>query len=132
MSKPMFSSGPIRSSSRDVRVSVCLMTLFMVGLLLRKAILVNSLLFTSETWSGVQEAQIRRLEQVDEALLRSLLYSAHFKFAIEFLHLESGTLKLRQILSMNRMMYHHHLLTLDDQESIKKIYNKQREETRKR
>ena len=29
------------------------------------------------------------------------------------------------------MMYHHHLLTIDDQESIKKIYNTQREETTK-
>ena len=44
-----------------------------VGLLLRKALLVSSLLFTAETWSGVKEAQIKRLEQVDQALLRSLL-----------------------------------------------------------
>ena len=102
-----------------------------VGLLLRKAILVNTLLFTSETWSGVQEAQIRRLEQVDEALLRSLLYSAHSKVALEFLHLESGTLKFRHILSMNRMMYHHHLLTTDHEESINKIYDKQKEDPTK-
>ena len=46
------------------------------GLLLRKSILVNSLLFTSETWSGVREASLQRLEQVDQALLRSLL-AAH-------------------------------------------------------
>ena len=34
-----------------------------VGLLLRKALLVSSLLSTAETWSGVKEAQIRKLEQ---------------------------------------------------------------------
>ena len=102
-----------------------------VGLQLRKALLVSSLLFTSETWSGVQEAQLRRLEQVDQALLRSLLYTAHSKVAVEFLHLETGTLKLRHILSINRMMYHYHLLTLDESESIRKIYNKQKEDTTK-
>ena len=68
---------------------------------------------------------------MDEALLRSLLYSAHSKVALEFLHLESGTLKFRHILSMNRMMYHHHLLTTDDEESIKKIYDKQKEDPTK-
>ena len=52
-----------------------------VGLLLRKAILVNSLLFTSETWSGVKEKELRRLEQVDQHLLRSFLFS-HSKAAI--------------------------------------------------
>ena len=41
-----------------------------VGLLLRKTILVNSLLFSAETCSGIKEAEIRRLEQVDQHLLR--------------------------------------------------------------
>ena len=34
-----------------------------VGFHLRKALLVSSLLSTAETWSGVKEAQIRKLEQ---------------------------------------------------------------------
>ena len=33
-----------------------------VGLLLSKAILVNSLLFTAETWSGIREPDLVRLE----------------------------------------------------------------------
>ena len=101
-----------------------------VGLLLRKAILVNSLLFTAETWSGIKEAEIRRLEQVDQHLLRSLLFS-HSKVALEFLHLESGTLKLRHILTINRMMFHHHILTLDKNETVRKIFNKQKQSTSK-
>ena len=32
-----------------------------VGLLLKKAILVSSLLFTTETWSGLKENQLKRL-----------------------------------------------------------------------
>ena len=94
-----------------------------VGLLLRKAILVNSLLFTAETWSGIKETSLKRLEQVDEALHRSIL-SSHSKASVEFLHLECGTLKLRHILSLNRIMYHHHLLTLDKEETIRKMFEK--------
>ena len=97
-----------------------------VGLLLRKTILVSSLLFTAETWSGIKEDQIKRLEHVDQSLLRSLLYS-HSKTAVEFLHMESGTMKLRHILTINRMMYYHHLFSLDDSETIKQIYEKQKE-----
>ena len=64
-----------------------------VGLILGKAILVNSLLFTAETWSGVKEADLVRLEQVDQALLRSLV-AGHSKCASEFAYLETGSLKL--------------------------------------
>ena len=96
-----------------------------VGLLVRKAILCSSLLFTAETWSGLKETQLKRLEQVDESLLRSLI-KCHSKTAVEFIHMECGTLKLRHILTLNRMMYHHHLLTTDESETIVKIYLKQK------
>ena len=43
-----------------------------VGLLLRKAILTSSLLFSAEAWSAVTDAKLYRLEQVDSALLESL------------------------------------------------------------
>ena len=101
-----------------------------VGLMLRKAILVSSLLFTAETWSGIKDDQLRRIEQVDSALLRSLM-KCHSKTTIEFLHLESGTMKLRHILSLNRIIYHHHLLQTDDDETIKKMYLKQKLEPTK-
>ena len=94
-------------------------------LLLRKAILVSSLLFTTETWSGLKETQLKRLEQVDQSLLRSLM-DCHSKVAVEFIHMESGTLKLRHILTMNRMMYHHHILTSDENETIVKMHLKQK------
>ena len=41
--------------------------------------------------------------------------------------MESGTMKLRHILTINRMMYHHHLLSLDDNEKIKQMYEKPKE-----
>ena len=97
-----------------------------VGLLLRKAILTNSLLFSAEAWSAVTDADIHRLEQVDLALLKSLV-NGHSKTAAIFHHLETGTLKLRHILMKNRLLYHHHIVSRDESETIKKIYNKQKE-----
>ena len=79
-----------------------------IGLLIRKTILVNSLLFTSETWLDVKEADIVRLEQVDEALLRSLV-KGHSKCPTKFQYLEMGILKLRHILTINHLMFHHYL-----------------------
>ena len=38
---------------------------------------------------------------------------------------------LKHILTINRMIYHHHIHTRDKNETIYKIYNKQKEETSK-
>ena len=101
-----------------------------MGLLLRKSILVNSLLFTAETWSNLKEADIKRLEQVDQGLLSSLV-SGHSKCASEFVYLETGSLKLRHILTQNRLMFHHYLLGLNEEETLKKVYEKQKKDPTK-
>merc|ERR1711989_283291 len=97
------------------------------GLLLRKAILHSSLLFSAEAWSNVNIKEIKRLEQVGTHLLK-LLLEGHSKCPSVFYHLETGTLMLRHILTQNRMMYHHHILTRNENETILKIYKKQKEE----
>ena len=97
------------------------------GLLLRKAILTSGLLFSAEAWSSVTDSGIQRLEQVDSALLRSLV-NCHSKTANILYHLETGTLKLRHLLIKNMLLYRHHIVTRDENETIKKIYNKQKED----
>ena len=97
------------------------------GLLLRESILVNSLLFSAEAWSAVSEKQLARLEVVDNALLRQLT-GGHCKSPSEFNHLETSTLKLRHILSYRRLMFHHEIVSREDNETIKKIYIKQKED----
>ena len=44
-----------------------------VGLLLRKAVLTSSLLFTAKAWHNVTDQDLKRLEQVDTALLRGIM-----------------------------------------------------------
>ena len=96
-----------------------------VGLLLRKAILTSALLYSSEAWSAVSEAEIMRLEQVDSALLKGLV-EGHSKTATIFHYLETGSLMLRHIIRINRVMYHHHILSLNTEETVRKIYEKQK------
>ena len=97
------------------------------GLLLREAILTNSLLFSAEAWSNVTDKDIKRLEQVDTCLLKSLV-KGHSKTPVVFHHLESGTLMLRHMLMINRLMYHHHILSRGEDETIYKIYCKQKQD----
>ena len=97
-----------------------------VGLMLRQAILISSMLYSAEAWSGITEKQLARMEVVDSALLRRLT-GGHVKCATEFLHLETGTWKLRHHVTYLRLIYHHHILTRDNDETIKKIYDKQKE-----
>jgi hypothetical protein len=74
----------------------------------------------------LSERGIERLEQVDLSLIRSLT-GAHSKIVKEFLYLELKILKLRHILTIRRIMYHFHIITRDDSETIKKVYLKQKE-----
>ena len=97
------------------------------GLMLRQSILVSSLLYSAEAWSGVTDKQMARIEVVDSALLQKLT-GGHSKCASEFHHLETGTWKFRHILSYKRLMFHHFILTRDEIETIHKKYKKQKEE----
>ena len=97
------------------------------GLILRQSILISSLLWSAEAWSCVTDKELKKLEQVDSHFLK-LLLDGHSKCPTVFHHLETGTLKLRHILMINRLMYHHHIVNLNDEETVKKVYNKQKEE----
>ena len=100
------------------------------GLILRSSILVSSLLWSAEAWSAVSDKELKRLEQVDTHFLR-LLVGGHSKCPTVFHHLETGTLKLRHILTIQRLLYLRHIVTLNDDETVKKVYEKQKAEANK-
>ena len=97
------------------------------GLMLREAVLISGLLYSAEAWSGLIEKHLARLEVVDSALLVRLS-GGHSRCASEYNHLETGTLKLCHNLSYLRLLYHYHILTRDKEETIRKIYTKQKED----
>ena len=99
-----------------------------VGLKLREAKIVNGMIYSTEAWSSISNADLTRLEQVDMAGLRSLV-QGHSKCSTAFIILEFGVLQLRHRIVARRMMLHHHNLTRGDHELIKKVDLKQKEDS---
>ena len=60
------------------------------------------------------------------ALLSSLV-DGHAKCSKAFILMEFGVLKIRHRITIRRLMFHHHIVTRDSKELIKKIYLKQKE-----
>ena len=98
-----------------------------IGLKLRQAMLLNAILFNSEAMHSVSEVEIKRLEAVDEHLLRTLVKS-HAKTPLEFLYMEAGATPIRFIISSRRLIYHQVILKRDDKELTNKIYNAQKDD----
>ena len=94
------------------------------GLKLRKAMLINSVMFNSESWHGVTMSQVEDFEQVDQALLRGLA-DGHAKVSIPAIYLELGQEPIRYILAARRIMYLQTLLKRDNTEMTSKILRAQ-------
>ena len=87
--------------------------------------LLNGILFNSEIWYNVKEEEVKKLSQVDEYLLRSIL-GAPSKTPKEALYLETGCVPIKFILKMRRLMYLHHILSRPQEELIRKFYEAQK------
>ena len=96
-----------------------------VGLRLREAMLLNGNMFNSEIWYIVKEEEEKKLSEVDEFLLRSIL-GAPAKAPKEALFLETGCVPIKYILKMRRLMYLHHILKRPHDELIRKFYEAQK------
>ena len=96
-----------------------------VGLRLREAMLLNGIMFNSEIWYNVKEEEEKKLSEVDEFLLRSIL-GAPAKTPKEALFLETGCVPIKYILKMRRLMYLHHILKRPHDELIRKFYEAQK------
>ena len=94
------------------------------GLKLRKAMLINGVMFNSESWHGVTKEDVRNLERVDEALLSGLV-TGHAALPLPALYLELGVEPLRYIWACRRIMYLHTLLNRSNKEITKKVLNAQ-------
>ena len=87
--------------------------------------LINGMLYNSEAWHAITEAQIRILVTVDESLLRALV-NEHAKTPLEFLSLEAGAMQIRFMLSARRLTFHQTILKRDKSEITTKIYEEQK------
>ena len=90
---------------------------FEVGLILRQALFINSVLTNSESWYGLKETEIEQLEQVDEMLLRKL-FEVGQGCPKEMLFLETGSWPLRYTIMFRRLMFLHYIINEDKKSLI--------------
>ena len=101
-----------------------------VGLELRQAWFLNSVLLNMETWHNLQEKDLKELKKLDQYLLRKII-GAHSKVPIEFLFLETGALPIDFILKSRRINYLHTILNRNKNELTHKIYQAQKKDPTK-
>ena len=75
-----------------------------IAVILRNSLLVSSVLFNSEAWYNVTNAELDLIETVDLMLLRSIL-KAPISTPKEMLYLELGCLPYREIIRQKRLSY---------------------------
>ena len=90
---------------------------FEVGIILRETLLVSSMLFNSEAWYNLTNAELDLLETIDLAFLRQLL-EAPKGTPKEMLFLELGCIPFREIIREKRLGYLHYILNEDKKSKI--------------
>ena len=96
-----------------------------IGLVMRESILLSKILLSSESWHKLFLYQIEKLNDVDKSFFKNL-FNSHSKTALEFYYSETGSIPLHIKISMRRLNYWWHILSVENSEMISKIYNAQK------
>ena len=97
---------------------------FQIALLFRQVMLHSVLLFNSETWLRLTKDNVKKLESVDEMLLRKILITPISTPKIA-LYLETGCVPIRFIIKKKRIMFLHHILTRNKEALIHRVLTAQ-------
>ena len=97
------------------------------GLLFRKSLLINTMLFNSEAWHNITDSQIEAFEKIDEALIIGLV-SGHSKLPLLAIYLETGQVPIRYIIATRRILYLQTILLREPDELIRRVYNAQKDD----
>ena len=83
---------------------------FRIALLIRESIFLNSILTNVEIWYGLNNTEIKQLEDLDLNLLRRFL-NTPFSVPSEAVYLELRCLNILTIIETKRLIYLHCLVT---------------------
>ena len=97
---------------------------FEVAMILRNSLLVSSMLFNSEAWYNVSNAELELLETIDLLLLRSIL-KAPKSTPKEMLYLELGCERFRDIIRKRRLSFLYYILHQNPELMIYKCFETQ-------
>ena len=95
-----------------------------VGVILRNSLLISSMLFNTEAWYNITQAELELLESVDILFLRRLL-NAPRATPKEMLYLELGCVPLREIIIKRRIMFLRYILNEKEESMIKRFFQTQ-------
>ena len=82
---------------------------FELSVVMRNAVLISSIISCSEVWYRITEWEYRKLEQIDEMLLRKI-FDCSSQILLEMLYLELGLMPIRFIIMLRRIIYLQHIL----------------------
>ena len=97
---------------------------FQIAVILRNSLLVSSMLFNSEAWYNVTNAELELLETVDLLLLRRIL-KAPASTPKEMLYLERGCMPFRKMIRQRRLSYLFYILHENPESIIYKVFETQ-------
>ena len=94
---------------------------FTSAMMMRQSMLIQVLLTNSETWLRLTQKDIVKLEGADRTYLRRI-FRVPNSTPIPFLYLETGSIPIRFVLKMRRIMYLHHILTRKADALISQVF----------
>ena len=92
-----------------------------VAVILRNSLLVSSILFNSEAWYNLTQAELNLIETVDIDFLRGVL-KAPRSTPKEMFFLELGILPLREIIRKRRLGFLHYILQQKNDSIVYKVF----------
>ena len=96
-----------------------------MGLLLRDTNIINSMLFSAESWYGITKEQVEKIQDIDIAFMKKIL-KGHSKTAKEAFYLETGKIPPKFLLIQRRLMFLKHILHIDESRLLSKFYQTQK------
>ena len=95
-----------------------------VYLLLHNSILIPSVLFNSQAWSGITDKNISTISTIQIRYLKKML-EVRQSTANAFLYLELGVLPIKFELHKRQMSFLHHIVNLTEEDPVKKVWRNQ-------
>ena len=92
-----------------------------VHLLLYQALFLSCMLFNSQAWSSIREADIEKLEKIQLKCLKRILQVPR-STANSFVFLEFGELPVRYIIDKNQLNFLYHIYHLKDDDPVKVMW----------
>ena len=97
-----------------------------VGIMLWEMAILPSLLNNSETWVNIDEDSLKKLENLQNTMLR-IIFSTPTSTPKAALLWDTGVLPMEQQIEQKKLLFLHHLSTLPEETLANQIYSQQKE-----